>query len=179
MIFIKLCVLIILSSLTFVKQRSQEPRCPRDPARPRCADSNEDHSWRSETGVRTYSKKLRSASNVVIVIMQSGILPGNWHKFSGLGIYQSILNPAVLQICKIESEKIQQKSRSFWNEVSSNNAKSPFPGQLVESFRLGNISIYLKPWSSTNVKNWIFFHDPRFLYRFYPCVYSPEAWKKA
>ena len=132
----------------------------------------EDHSWRSETGVRTYSKKLRSASNVVIVIMQSGILPGNWHKFSGLGIYQSILNPAVLQICKIESEKIQQKSRSFWNEVSSNNAKSPFPGQLVESFRLGNISIYLKPWSSTNVKNWIFFHDPRFLYRFYPCVYS-------
>ena len=84
--------------------------------------------WRSQTGVRTYSKKLRSASNVVIVIMQSGILPGNWHKFSSLGIYQSILNPAVLQICKIESEKIQQKSRSFWNEVSSNNAKSPFPG---------------------------------------------------
>ena len=51
--------------------------------------------------MRTYSKKLRSASNVVIVIMQSGISPGNWQKVSALGIYQSILNPIVLQICKI------------------------------------------------------------------------------
>ena len=33
--------------------------------------------------------------------MESRILPDNWQKFSGLGIYQSILNPAVLQICKI------------------------------------------------------------------------------
>ena len=33
--------------------------------------------------------------------MQSRICPDNWQKFSGLGIYQSILNPAVLQICKI------------------------------------------------------------------------------
>ena len=33
--------------------------------------------------------------------MRSGISPDNWQKFSGLGIYQSILNPAVLQICKI------------------------------------------------------------------------------
>ena len=33
--------------------------------------------------------------------MQSRISPDNWQKVSGLGIYQSILNPAVLQICKI------------------------------------------------------------------------------
>ena len=33
--------------------------------------------------------------------MQSRIFPDNWQKVSGLGIYQSILNPAVLQICKI------------------------------------------------------------------------------
>ena len=33
--------------------------------------------------------------------MQSRIFPDNWHKVSGLGIYQSILNSAVLQICKI------------------------------------------------------------------------------
>ena len=45
-----------------------------------------------------------------------------------------------------------KKPRSFSNEVSSNNAKSNFPGQLSKSFRLGNISIYLKPCSSTNIK---------------------------
>ena len=33
--------------------------------------------------------------------MQSRIFPDNWQKVSGLGIYQSILNRAVLQICKI------------------------------------------------------------------------------
>ena len=33
--------------------------------------------------------------------MQSRVSPYNWQKVSGLGIYQSILNPAVLQICKI------------------------------------------------------------------------------
>ena len=33
--------------------------------------------------------------------MQSSISPDNWQKVSGLGIYQSILNSAVLQICKI------------------------------------------------------------------------------
>ena len=33
--------------------------------------------------------------------MQSRISPDNWQKVSGLGIYQSILNPEVLQICKI------------------------------------------------------------------------------
>ena len=33
--------------------------------------------------------------------MQSRMSPDNWHKVSGLGIYQSILNRAVLQICKI------------------------------------------------------------------------------
>ena len=33
--------------------------------------------------------------------MQSRISPGNWQKVSGLGIYQSILNIAALQICKI------------------------------------------------------------------------------
>ena len=33
--------------------------------------------------------------------MQSRISPDNLQKVSGLGIYQSILNRAVLQICKI------------------------------------------------------------------------------
>ena len=33
--------------------------------------------------------------------MQSRISPYNWQKVSGLGIYQSILNRAVQQICKI------------------------------------------------------------------------------
>ena len=33
--------------------------------------------------------------------MQSPISPDNWQKVSGLGIYQSILNRSVLQICKI------------------------------------------------------------------------------
>ena len=33
--------------------------------------------------------------------MQSRIFPDNWQKVSGLGIYQSILNRAVLKICKI------------------------------------------------------------------------------
>ena len=33
--------------------------------------------------------------------MQSRISPNNWQKVSALGIYQSILNSAVLQIFKI------------------------------------------------------------------------------
>ena len=57
--------------------------------------------------------------------------------------------------------RYSKKPRCFSNEVSSNNAKSPFPGQLAESFRLGNISIYLKPFRPTNLQNWIFFHDRR------------------
>ena len=57
-------------------------------------------------------------------------------------------------------ERYSKQRRSFWNEVSS-NAKLPFPGQIAESFWLGNISIYLKPFRSTNLQNWIFFHDRR------------------
>ena len=34
--------------------------------------------------------------------MQSRISPDNWKKVSGLGIYESILNRAVLQMCKIK-----------------------------------------------------------------------------
>ena len=33
--------------------------------------------------------------------MQTCISPDNWQKVSGLGIYESILNRAVLQICQI------------------------------------------------------------------------------
>ena len=33
--------------------------------------------------------------------MQSCISPDNWQKVSGFGIYEFILNRAVLQICKI------------------------------------------------------------------------------
>ena len=74
-------------------------------------------------------------------------------------------------------KRYSKKPRGFSNELIINNAKSPFPGQLAESFLLGNILIYLKPCSSTNVQNWIFFHDRRYLYRFYLWVYSLEAWK--
>ena len=74
-------------------------------------------------------------------------------------------------------KRLGKKPRSFSNEVSSNNEKSHFPGQLEESFRPRNILIYLKPCSSTNLQNWIFLHDRRFLYRFYRSVYSLEAWK--
>ena len=74
-------------------------------------------------------------------------------------------------------KRYNKKPRSFSNEISINNAKSPFFRQLAESFPLGNISIYLKPCSSTNVQNWIIFHHRRFLYRFYSCVYSLETWK--
>ena len=48
-------------------------------------------------------------------------------------------------------KRYNKKPRSFSNEVSSNNEKSHFPGQLEESFRLGNILIYLKLCSSTNM----------------------------
>ena len=37
----------------------------------------------------------------LVVTMQSRISPDNWQKVSGLGIYQSILNRAVLPISKI------------------------------------------------------------------------------
>ena len=33
--------------------------------------------------------------------MKSRLSPENWQKVSGLGIYKSILNRAVLQMCKI------------------------------------------------------------------------------
>ena len=35
--------------------------------------------------------------------MQSRISPDNWQKVSGFGIYESILNRAVQQICKIKN----------------------------------------------------------------------------
>ena len=37
----------------------------------------------------------------LVVIMQSRLSPDNRQKVSGLGIYQSILNPEVLQMWKI------------------------------------------------------------------------------
>ena len=33
--------------------------------------------------------------------MQSHLSPDNWQKVSGLGMYKSILNAAVLQMCKV------------------------------------------------------------------------------
>ena len=42
--------------------------------------------------------------------MQSRISPDNWQKVSGLGIYQSILNRAVLQLCKIGYISMIQRS---------------------------------------------------------------------
>ena len=75
-IFITLCVLIIFSNLNFLVQRSQESNFFSESSA--ASDSRfEDHSWWSETGVTTCSKKLRSASNVVIVTMKSGISSDN------------------------------------------------------------------------------------------------------
>ena len=42
-------------------------------------------------------------------------------------------------------KRYSKKRTSFSNEVSSNNAKSPFPGQLAESFRLGIYQSILNP----------------------------------
>ena len=49
--------------------------------------------------------------------MQSRISPDNWKKVSGLGIYQSILNPAVLQICKIGYFSVIEVSCSDFTAV--------------------------------------------------------------
>ena len=49
--------------------------------------------------------------------MQSRIFSDNWQKFSGFGIYQSILNPAVLQICKIGYFSMIEGSFTDFNAV--------------------------------------------------------------
>ena len=51
--------------------------------------------------MKRYSKKRTSFSNEVSSNNAKSHFPGIWPKFSGFGIYQSILNPAVQQICKI------------------------------------------------------------------------------
>ena len=99
-IFITLSVLMIFSNLTFLDTEEKESSWS-SKSSASSVSRFENHSSRSETGVKRYSKK----------------------------------------------------PRSFSNEVSSNNTKLHFPGQLVESFRLGYIWIYLKPCSSTNVQN--------------------------
>ena len=49
--------------------------------------------------------------------MQSSISPDNWQKVSGLGIYQSILNRAVLQICKTRYFSMMEVSCSDFTAV--------------------------------------------------------------
>ena len=49
--------------------------------------------------------------------MQSRISPENCQKVSDLGIYQSILNPAVLQICKIGYFSMIEASRTDFTAV--------------------------------------------------------------
>ena len=61
----------------------------------------ENHSSRSETGVKRYSKKRTSFSNEVSSNNAKSHFPGQLAVFSGLGIHQFILNPAVLHIGKI------------------------------------------------------------------------------
>ena len=51
--------------------------------------------------MKRYSKKPRSFSNEVSSNNAKSHFPGHLAQSSGLGIYQSILNRAVLQICKI------------------------------------------------------------------------------
>ena len=85
-IFITLSVLMIFSNLTFLDTKQSGVQLVLGISAS-SVSRLEDHSSRSESGVKGYSKK----------------------------------------------------PRSFSNEVSSNNAKSPFPGLLAESFPLGNI----------------------------------------
>ena len=49
--------------------------------------------------------------------MQSRIFPENWQKFSGLGMYQSILKRAALQICKIGYFSMIEGSCTDFNAV--------------------------------------------------------------
>ena len=49
--------------------------------------------------------------------MQSRLSPDNWQKVSGLGIYKSILNPAVLTICKIGYFSMIEGSCTDFNAV--------------------------------------------------------------
>ena len=49
--------------------------------------------------------------------MQSRIFPDNLKKFSGLGIYQSILSPEVLQICKIGYFYMIEGSCTYFNAL--------------------------------------------------------------
>ena len=51
--------------------------------------------------MKRYSKRPRSFSNEVSSNNAKSHFPGHLSESSGLGIYQSILNRAVLQICKI------------------------------------------------------------------------------
>ena len=49
--------------------------------------------------------------------MQSHLSPDKWKKGCGFGIYQSILNPAVLQICKIGYFSMIEGSCTDFNAV--------------------------------------------------------------
>ena len=107
-IFITPPVLMIFSNLTFLDKKQSRVQLAFGSSAS-SVSRLEDHSSRSESGVKRYSKK----------------------------------------------------PRSFTNEVSINNAKSSFPGQLEKSLPLGNITIYLKSCSSTNLQNLIFFRIER------------------
>ena len=100
MIFITLCVLIIFSNLNFLVQRSQESSLSWK-SNGFLVSRFENHSSRSETGVKRYSKKRTSFSNEISSNNAKSPFPGQLAESSQLGIYQSILNPAVLDICKI------------------------------------------------------------------------------
>ena len=100
MIFITQCGLIIFSNLNFLVQRSQESSLSWKSNG--CLVSRfENHSSRSETGVKRYSKKRTSFSNEKSSNNAKSPFPGQLAESFQLGIYQSILNPAVLDICKI------------------------------------------------------------------------------
>ena len=49
--------------------------------------------------------------------MQSRLSPDNSQNVSGLGIYQTILNPAVLQVCKIGYFSMIEGSCTDFNAV--------------------------------------------------------------
>ena len=67
--------------------------------------------------MKRYSKKPRSFSNEVSSNNAKSHFPGQLAESSGLGMYQSILNPAVVQMWKIGYFSMIQGSCTYFTIV--------------------------------------------------------------
>ena len=99
-IFITLSILIIFSNLTFLDTKQSGVQLVLEIKRVLGVQIR-----KSFVTIRDWSENIqqkpRSFSNEVSSNNAKSPLPDNWQKVSGMGIYKSILNPAVLHICKI------------------------------------------------------------------------------